>query len=825
MKRSKFLLISTNLVAISSFAMVSCDSVEKPQKPTPQPQPDPSEIAVNNFKTAYAGILSKNKDNITLEDENSVNVALSAFSLLEDSVKQLLTAEKSLLDDLLAKIAEIKQSQTNETNLPGENIGSKKTPSNNDSDITGLNKDNDKDNQNNSGQTSSSKEQEKTPVEDTGSTQPEKPLEQEKVVINKFLPINEGERYFSSLNSQEKQKELNELNYILYEDINKVEQKSHNGLSYLEYKDKITGIIFKEYSYGYNQSGPLYLLNKEGLLLIAHEFKRKIPYGQEVKDLDSITINNVAEITSQSLGLYRPLERRIYVNGTNLNNKGFSLYEIVGSLMQTIFHEYMHHWAMSYAETGLIEGNKLNVTDQEAKDINQMKTTELYYNPAANFGHQGHSHGQRQFWNSYFVSNFYNLLNYYVSQKGYLSDEVLDKLNIKNKENLLYNNLSINDMWRLANELNTPEHLKNKSQSQTLSVSPSGVYTTSINRLKYTFSMTELVPREYTKYAYESYFSINDLNKSAQRHDARQSTLNWFGLRYYTQNENNQWMVFFYPSHNTEDWSHTYLNNFDSLTARYWFDKLGNGLDNPTKHNVAIMPNSVFEINEFRFKKEGSESEIGELAPEKTRSRSKEFYKLFLDTMGYGKTISQVFYRSDVKDGQPGYGAGVVGWPDRLKFSGFIDANQKADGLVIKDANGEYKHSLLEYSNNFNFFGLQNFDQGANLYSEDDKGEKLITKDRQKQISNRLYPNNIGYNNYLSYITKDFLEVKENSEVYLWTDLNKDGKVTENELNSSQITLPTQRPVTNQRNTNHNVSNFDKFIIKNIDGKTVVKKL
>ncbi|WP_129621906.1 hypothetical protein [Mycoplasmopsis bovirhinis] len=202
---------------------------------------------------------------------------------------------------------------------------------------------------------------------------------------------------------------------------------------------------------------------------------------------------------------------------------------------------------MTYAETWLIEGNKLNVTDQEAKGINQMKTTELYYNPAANFGHQGHSHGQRQFWNSYFVSNFYNLLSYDVPQKGYLSDEVLDKLNIKNKENLLYNNLSINDMWRLANELNTPEHLKNKSQSQTLSVSPSGVYTTSINRLKYTFSMTELVPREYTKYAYESYFSINDLNKSEQRHDARQSTVNWFGLRYYTQNQNNQWMVFFYP--------------------------------------------------------------------------------------------------------------------------------------------------------------------------------------------------------------------------------------------------------------------------------------
>ncbi|VEU64240.1 hypothetical protein [Mycoplasmopsis bovirhinis] len=82
-----------------------------------------------------------------------VNVALNAFSLLEDNVKQLLTAEKSLLDDLLAKIAEIKQSQTNETNLPGENLGSQKQPSNNDSEINDPDTDNDKNNQNNSGQT------------------------------------------------------------------------------------------------------------------------------------------------------------------------------------------------------------------------------------------------------------------------------------------------------------------------------------------------------------------------------------------------------------------------------------------------------------------------------------------------------------------------------------------------------------------------------------------------------------------------------------------------------------------------------------------------
>ncbi|WAM04980.1 hypothetical protein [Mycoplasmopsis cynos] len=66
------------------------------------------------------------------------------------------------------------------------------------------------------------------------------------------------------------------------------------------------------------------------------------------------------------------------------------------------------------------------------------------------------------------------------------------------------------------------------------SYSPSGAFTLSTPKLKYNFSLTELIPREYTKYGYESYFSINDENKSLDNEIEEKLTINWFGTRFIT---------------------------------------------------------------------------------------------------------------------------------------------------------------------------------------------------------------------------------------------------------------------------------------------------
>ncbi|UWV77900.1 hypothetical protein [Mycoplasmopsis cynos] len=100
----------------------------------------------------------------------------------------------------------------------------------------------------------------------------------------------------------------------------------------------------------------------------------------------------------------------------------------------------------------------------------------------------------------------------------------------------------------------------------------------------------------------------------------------------------------FSPSGNAEDWSKTYLNNFDSPTRQYWFqDGVGiNPNDGTRKDNAIAFPNSVFDISGFRYIENKNNKKVKAKLPSvKSKNRSLEFYKLFLETMGYGKTISK----------------------------------------------------------------------------------------------------------------------------------------------------------------------------------------
>ena len=56
------------------------------------------------FKTAHATILGKTAETITILDDNAVRATLNAYNALSNSIKALLTSEKELLDELLAKI-------------------------------------------------------------------------------------------------------------------------------------------------------------------------------------------------------------------------------------------------------------------------------------------------------------------------------------------------------------------------------------------------------------------------------------------------------------------------------------------------------------------------------------------------------------------------------------------------------------------------------------------------------------------------------------------------------------------------------------------------
>jgi DNA replication initiation complex subunit (GINS family) len=68
--------------------------------------------AAAGFRAAHAAILAKTPDTVTLADEIAVNAALAAYAALSDPVKALLGAEKTLLDNLKAKIDALKAAAT-----------------------------------------------------------------------------------------------------------------------------------------------------------------------------------------------------------------------------------------------------------------------------------------------------------------------------------------------------------------------------------------------------------------------------------------------------------------------------------------------------------------------------------------------------------------------------------------------------------------------------------------------------------------------------------------------------------------------------------------
>ncbi|BBA22270.1 lipoprotein [Mycoplasmopsis bovirhinis] len=94
--------ISTSL----PFALIGCTNS---QESKPDNGQNSTNNAVENFKTTHAEILAKNQNNITEEDEAKVTAALSAYSLLNEQTKNALTSQKTLLEQLAAKIFNLKQ--------------------------------------------------------------------------------------------------------------------------------------------------------------------------------------------------------------------------------------------------------------------------------------------------------------------------------------------------------------------------------------------------------------------------------------------------------------------------------------------------------------------------------------------------------------------------------------------------------------------------------------------------------------------------------------------------------------------------------------------
>ncbi|UUM19767.1 MULTISPECIES: MYPU_1760 family metalloprotease [unclassified Mycoplasma] len=603
----------------------------------------------------------------------------------------------------------------------------------------------------------------------------------EKISPHRVVPITEGETFIvnkNALSTEQQEKTLNQINST-EKDFDKVkEKKDTENRFYIEFKDEYTGVLFREFSYATDDKGiHRYMLGKNALVKFAQEFKRKVPFGPEVHFLEGININDFNVIPSTANGVYITQNKNIYLNGYLLLEKGIGLYSIMSSLMGTLFHEYIHHWANTYAQVGLL-------IDHYGSKKNNYNNARIIYHGASE-----ENHGQEvQIWNGYFTEQFKDLLNWNVNLRADLNgNPSYDKADPLFRKRFLSSIFSPSELWNYAN---TYEDKYKFLDTAEIFYSTDGNFKIKPDNIKYIYSLTEAVAREYTKYAYENYF---ELNKGAVQSSQKDNDylFSWFGS---TIVKNNSLALLSYGPSN--DWIRTYLEPSGiAYTNTDW-----------NLNDYLAFPNSVFPFNyKGTLPKKNFDSEPSKLytlRDEFKNDRTKQFYNLFLETMGYGKEIAQIFpkiiWRWDDKITETNKLHEKL-WNDDVarsfvKFAGYLkDKNETGFAIVSKD-NKNILTTKFKYQDQFNFFGKSQFDQGASL---------LDPEARNEQISTRLYPN--PQQVYYPYVSENYVNLKEGDKIYFWKDLNNDGKAQEDEIEFDRtVSIPEFRRVTTDQGSTGN---------------------
>ncbi|WP_025755209.1 MYPU_1760 family metalloprotease [Mycoplasmopsis cricetuli] len=584
------------------------------------------------------------------------------------------------------------------------------------------------------------------------------------------------------------------------EDFNIVEEFFNNEYNqwYIEFQDPITKIKFREYAY-YNDShdNKRYLLGKNALVKIAQEFKRKVPFGPEVFDLEAININDFNVIPPLANGLYIPNNKNIYINAFNFLEKGIKLYSIVGSIMSVIFHEYLHHWSNSYAQIVLPDDKDENETSEDKKYTKYP----IYYHGSSIENEQGHA----QYWNGEFVKKFKNILNFNIDTISYLKNNPLYiNANNKIKEKWISNNFSLKNLWDFSNTNNDFLNIKDNERYY---FSPEGQYGLTKSEIRYYYSLTELVAREYTKYAFESYFPQDGLENTLLDPGLISNKVNFFNWYGAIESDNSKGNLVVSQYGQSNDWMRVYLSSLKNI------------VDNKKikLNDYVIYPNTPFKFEYLTESKE-KPNEFLTLKNKFKKDRSEEFYNLYLETMGYGKAIAQIFSKNvwkwndlinndNLLHSKINFDHSVS---DEIKFVGYLP-DKKYTGFAIIKKDKLIQKAKFQYSDTFSFFGHKNFDYGAFLNS----GKK-----RKEQFLDRRYPKEHFYN----YITEEFVKISNGSEVYFWTDLNNDNEIQENEIDfNKNISIPDQRRVTTLRDERN--SDLDFYIEKSSNEKIQIKKI
>ncbi|WP_426461539.1 MYPU_1760 family metalloprotease [Mycoplasma hafezii] len=284
----------------------------------------------------------------------------------------------------------------------------------------------------------------------------------------KTSKIVENEEFFTDFQKWpsyfDNSKSLSEVLKISEKDFNV--KYFEDRVPYIEYIDPETKIHFRDYSYKNENNKFYFYLGKYGLVILANEFKNKIPYLNEVFDLNSINLNINSDLIIKNgkvNGYYQAETKTINLFTSKLFNLALTPMQIISYIMPTLFHEYIHHFASSY-----ISNPDLLNKDNSVNYLGRYQNKE-------------------------FAEAFIDLFQY--------KNKKIESTGSKN----INNYLSLSDLFSFAN--NNRQIKYDNEQLKKLYFNK--MIKSSINRdkLKYIYSFDELIAREYTKYGFENYYS------------------------------------------------------------------------------------------------------------------------------------------------------------------------------------------------------------------------------------------------------------------------------------------------------------------------------
>ncbi|QZE12099.1 MYPU_1760 family metalloprotease [Mycoplasma sp. Ms02] len=453
-------------------------------------------------------------------------------------------------------------------------------------------------------------------------------------------------------------------------------KKTDKGINYISYNDPYTGVRFNDYSYGKDEEGfPRYLLKENGLLLLAHNFKRKSTFGSEVNLLKSINVNKPGLTKSTERGSYAPSLREININGLSLAEKGLKLDTKVRFLTNTIFHEYMHHWAYVYITRSNLISEIEGLKDYYVVNSNDSDLK-------ANL--------------KIFQDNFKEILGYNTEQPV--------KLDQKNEDNkLIFLKYGLKDLFNYGDDKTDIENGLYFFSGENRAASSYDK-----KRLKYLYGFDELIVREWQKFAYNP-----DLQKEKKIEYTSETVDNlrikegWYGIEMLNDTPFLSDNYTFLPSTYGSDWLRTLYNIY----------KLKEG---STQIEVSEKNNQIYANNVFS-------------RPE----RQYLFYSNFLSAMGYGSGISQIFSQStaivtgnDELRIQRSYSSDSK----NIKFLGYVKWDQNIKSILFTGKDGSKLKADIK-KNYVNFFAgntdyfFSKFSEYGNALAPKPEYASYITKE------------------------------------------------------------------------------------------------